>query len=383
MQKLRLGVLSLTLGIYGMFGLVFAPVHAFNVNEPTQFVEGKETIQKALIINVVASEEKVVPNTETSATYSTLKVRFLEGEMKGKEREVSDSTFDVKKGDTVYIRYVLSSDGTEYFSIFDIYRFPTLIVLFLIFIGAVLLIGGKQGFLSLIALFISFGFIFNILFPTILDGGNVVIIATAGALLSLLVSMALTHGVSRLTASAYLGCVGAVVVTLVAATYAVGATALTGFASEESVFLNMSTKGSLDFVALLIGGILIGVIGVIDDITITQASVVAELKNAGQHLSRRELYFRAMKVGKDHMGAVINTLILAYTGASLPLVLLLYVSDAPTIQLINSEVITTEIVRTIVGSLGLLSAVPLTTLIAVFLMKEGSKSKGHTHHHSH
>lgn len=375
MQKLLIAFFSLvfTLGLST----------ALAVNEPSQFVEGKESVEKALVLSVVSSTEKVVPNTETSAVYSTIKVRFLEGKLKGKDREITDSTFNIKTGDTVYVRYVLSADGTEYFSIFDIYRFPTILTLFGIFILTVLLIGGKQGFLSLIALFVSFGFIFKILFPSILTGANIVMVATIGAMLSLFVAMFLTHGISRLTVSAYLGCVGSVLVTLLAATLAVKATALTGFASEESVFLNLATKGGLDFVALLVGGIIIGVIGVIDDITITQASVVRELKSAGDHLSRRELYFRAMKVGKDHMGAVVNTLILAYTGASLPLVLLLYVSDSPTIQLINSEVITTEIVRTIVGSLGLLAAVPLTTLIAVFLMKKDDTSSlpAHTHHH--
>ncbi len=375
MQKLRIAIFSLV--------FVFGLATVLAVNEPTQFVEGKETVEKALVLSVVSSTEKVVPNTETSAVYSTIKVRFLEGGHKGKEGEITDSTFDIKAGDTVYVRYVLSSDGTEYFSIFDVYRFPTILLLFGVFIATVLVIGGRQGFLSILALFVSFGFIFKILFPSILTGANIVAVATIGALLSLFVVMFLTHGISRLTVSAYLGCVGSVLVTLLAAMFAVKATALTGFATEESVFLNLATKGGLDFVALLIGGIIIGVIGVIDDITITQASVVQELKSAGDHLSRRELYFRAMKVGKDHMGAVVNTLILAYTGASLPLVLLLYVSDTPTIQLINSEVITTEIVRTIVGSLGLLAAVPLTTLIAVFLMKkdDASSSGTHTHHH--
>ncbi len=376
MQKLRIALLSLLLTAS------FAS-STFAVNEPTQFVEGKEAVEKALVLSVVSSSEELVPNTETTATYSAIKVRFLDGELAGKEVEISDSTFAIKKGDTVYIRYVVASDGTEYFSVFDIYRFPSLLILFGIFIITVLVIGGKQGFLSLLALFVSFGFIFKILFPSILTGANIVVVATIGALLSLLVVMFLTHGISRLTVSAYLGCVGSVFVTLVAATFAVKATALTGFATEESVFLNLATKGGLDFVALLIGGIIIGVIGVIDDITITQASVVRELKSAGEHLSRGGLYFRAMKVGKDHMGAVVNTLILAYTGASLPLVLLLYVSETPTIQLINSEVITTEIVRTVVGSLGLLAAVPLTTLIAVFLMKKDDSvtHASHTHHH--
>jgi uncharacterized membrane protein len=136
-------------------------------------------------------------------------------------------------------------------------------------------------------------------------------------------------------------------------------------------------------VALLIGGIIIGVIGVIDDIAITQASVVHELHAANPAYSRRTLYIKALKVGKDHMGAVINTLILAYTGASLPLVLLLYTSTAPVIELINREAIATEIIRAIVGSIGLLAAVPLTTLIAVWLMYGHTEKHTHAHTHGH
>ena len=120
MQKLLIAFFSLvfTLGLST----------ALAVNEPSQFVEGKESVEKALVLSVVSSTEKVVPNTETSAVYSTIKVRFLEGELKGKDREITDSTFNIKTGDTVYVRYVLSADGTEYFSIFDIYRFPTILL---------------------------------------------------------------------------------------------------------------------------------------------------------------------------------------------------------------------------------------------------------------
>ena len=104
------------------------------------------------------------------------------------------------------------------------------------------------------------------------------------------------------------------------------------------MYLNIATGGHLNFVALLIGGIIIGVVGVIDDVAITQASVVSELKHANQNLSKKQLYTKALKVGKDHIGAVINTLILAYTGASLPLVLLLYTSTTPVLELTRVEV---------------------------------------------
>lgn len=353
------------------------PVYA----ERPEIIQDKELTLLARVIDIERTETREVPNTGTEASYQTVVVRFLSGEFQDKEATITDTVFPMNVGDKVYVRYLQTADGTEYYSIQEPYRLDALLYIFLFFVAMVLIFGGKYGFLSLFALFISFGGIFKLLFPAMLSGGNVVLIATLGALASLFVVMFLTHGFTRLTTSAFLGCTLSVIATLVFAKYAVYLTKLTGFASEESVYLNIATSGNLDFIALLVGGIIIGVIGVIDDISVTQASVVRELALANPSLSVASLYSKALRVGRDHMGAVINTLILAYTGASLPLVLLLYVSDAPLLELINREVIATEIVRSIVGSAGLILAVPLTTLIAVALMKKNQGSSSHVHTH--
>lgn len=378
MQKLRVAF---------SFLAVFVAVAAFSLESLSaqgnpHVLSDIEKIYLAKIISVKSTGLQNVPNTDTTAIYQTVTALVIKGEETGKELIITDSTFPMSTGDKVYVKYLKTHDGSEYYSIQEPYRLPQLFLLAAIFIIAVLIFGGKQGFLALLALFVSFGGIFNFLFPQILHGGNIVAIATTGALLSLFVVMYFTHGFTRLTTSAFLGCTLSVLVTLILAKYAVGITSLTGFSDEESVFLNIATKGNLDFVALLIGGIIIGVIGVIDDVSITQASVVNELLVANKNLKRKELYAKALNVGKDHMGAVINTLILAYTGASLPLVLLLYTTDTSVLELINREVIATEIVRSVVGSVGLLLAVPLTTLIAVFLM-QGKEGKGGRHTHPH
>lgn len=352
-----------------------------SVVHTSALVEEQDVTMLAKVVAIESSEVQEVPNTDTTAVYQTVRVMFLSGDQVDTEQTIENSVFSLQENDKVYVRYLRMSDGSEYYSVQEPYRLDGMLYLFLFFIVCVLLFAGKQGLLSLISLFISFGVIFKLLFPSLLHGGNVVIIATVGALLSLFVVMYVTHGFTRLTTSAFLGCTISVLATVLCALYAVGITKLTGFASEESVYLHMATKGSIDFVALLIGGIIIGVIGVIDDVSITQASVVQELASANQTLSRRELYIKALKVGKAHMGSVINTLILAYAGASLPVVLLLYLSDAPFLELINREMIATEIVRSIVGSVGLILAVPMTTLIAVLLHKGGSGVPQHTHHH--
>jgi uncharacterized membrane protein len=157
---------------------------------------------------------------------------------------------------------------------------------------------------------------------------------------------------------------------------------LSGFSSDESIYLNFNTQGAIDFQGLLLGAIIIGVIGIIDDIAITQASVVAQLRSLKEKMNSREVFLRAMKVGRDHMGAVVNSLVLAYTGAALPLLLLVYSSDIPAVELLNQETIATEIVRTLVGSIGLVLAVPITTIISVILIKKGDDIYGH-HGHKH
>lgn len=379
MQKLYVSIFSLIFYI-----LCTLTVHGATTEEAV-ILQDKDVTYLAKIVEVISNETKNVPNLDTTSTYQTVAVEFLSGERKGEKKIITDSNFLMSVDDKAYVRYTRTSDGTEYYSIQEPYRLHLLFWLFGLFIVTALLFGGKQGFLGLIALFVSFGFVFNLMFPAILQGGNIVFISTLGALTSLFVVMFVTHGFSRLTASAFLGCSLSVFTTVFLAKYAVGYMHLSGFSSEESVYLNLATKGSLDFVALLIGGIIIGVIGVIDDIAITQASVVNELYSSNPSMQPKVLYAKALKVGKDHMGAVINTLILAYAGASLPLVLLFYVSETPALELINREVIATEIVRGIVGSIGLLLAVPLTTFIAVLLIhgRKASEKPSHTHTHHH
>lgn len=175
-----------------------------------------------------------------------------------------------------------------------------------------------------------------------------------------------------------------VVATGILAYIGVEAANLTGFASDEAVYLNFNTPG-LNFSGLLLGGIIIGALGVLDDIAVTQAAVVSELYGSSPNISRKEAYKRALRVGKEHVGALVNTLALAYTGAALPLLLLFSTSDSTVSSIINQEVFATEIIRTITGSIGLILTVPFTTLLAVFFLeKYRGKPSGHSHsHHSH
>jgi len=156
----------------------------------------------------------------------------------------------------------------------------------------------------------------------------------------------------------------ALIITGILANIFVEAAKLTGFASEEAGFLQVAKGGAINMKGLLLAGIIIGLLGILDDVTVSQAAIVFQLKEANNRLKFNQLYQRAMRVGQDHIASMINTLILVYAGASLPLLLLFIDSPRPFLEVVNYEIIADEVVRTLVGSIGLILAVPLTTLIA-------------------
>ena len=176
-----------------------------------------------------------------------------------------------------------------------------------------------------------------------------------------------------------------VLIISILAIIAVKTTHLSGFSSDETTYLYFNTGGALDFSGLLLGAIIIEVLGVLDDIAVTQAAIVSELYGSNPKIKPIEVYRRAMRVGREHVGALVNTLVLAYTGTALPLLLLLKNRDYGFSTAINLEIISTEIIRTLVGSIGLIITVPIVTLLAVYFLK-GYKSKhelSHSHAHSH
>ena len=242
-----------------------------------------------------------------------------------------------------------------------------------------------QGVRALLSLALSIAAILFLLVPALLNGYDPVLASLVISSLILAVVLFGTHGFNPLSLTAFLGTFTAVLVTSVIALVFVGALRLNGFASDASVYLNFATNGSLDFSGLLLGSIIIGILGILDDVAITQASVVQELKLANHNFSIIDLYYRGLKVGRDHVGSLINTLALAYVGASLPLVLLFSTSEAPILFTLNQEVVASEIARIIVGSIGLILAVPFTTLIAAWWFgRYGVDDKvaaSHSHHH--
>jgi uncharacterized membrane protein len=347
-----------------------------------ELIQDTVEIVKARVVEVVSQENREVPGTDMQTTYQTIEVEILEGDKKGEVVLVENDFLVLKKGDRFFLRHSVDGlDGREMYSVRDKDRRGVMLAFIALFVAVVIVFSGKQGLRSIFSLAGSFFVILYVLVPGLLKGYPPALTSIVIAAAILFLAIYFTHGFNRESTVAFIGTVLAVILTGILAYLGVTLAGLSGFASDEAVYLNFNTRGTLDFAGLLLGGMMIGVLGVLDDIAITQAAVVSELYNSASHLSKKEIYAKAIRVGKEHVGALVNTLALAYTGASLPLLLLFSTSDSSMSSIINQEVFATEIIRTVVGSIGLILTVPITTLLAIYMLK-GYKGKYH-HDHSH
>jgi uncharacterized membrane protein len=264
-------------------------------------------------------------------------------------------------------------DGTitGYFT--DYVRSQSLLWLFGTFVVFSVAISGWKGIRSLIAMCISLIVIIYYVIPQILAGKDPVLISISGAFILMTATLYITYGWTLKTHAAVTGTLISLIVTGLLANFFVTLTRLTGFGSEDALFLIQQSQSTINMRGLVLGGMLIGALGVLDDLVITQASAVFELYFADPKQGVKKLFRSAMRIGQDHVAATVNTLVLAYAGAALPTLLLFTISGEQFAYLINFEFVTEEIVRTLVGSLGLIAAVPITTLLAGLLVTRHSR----------
>jgi len=334
-----------------------------------ELISDKSVIIKAVVTDVIKEEQKEIIGTNTKALEQTLKVKIIEGEETGKVVLVVNDYGRFDTGDYLYLNHnVRAEDGYETYMVHDAYRINTMVILLVLFLFLVVVIGGVQGVRGLLSLFGSLVLIIFVLLPLVLKGYSPVLVSVIVSSCIIVIGSYVTHGLNKTTSSAVIGMIITVVLTGALAYISVNTAMLTGFSSDEAVYLNFSSKGSIDIVGILLGGIMIGLLGVLYDVSIGQAIAVEELRNIAPHVSRYYVYKRAIRIGREHIGALVNTLAIAYVGVSLPLMLMFYDSSGSVIEIINREIFATEIIRTIVGSIGLILAVPITTLIAVYML---------------
>jgi uncharacterized membrane protein len=316
---------------------------------------------------------KVIERTMVDSPRGAIEHEQLAVEVGGKSATVTRDrspddvgALSVEPGDRVLLARVQGPGGDAYL-IVDRVRATPLLVLGLAFVAMVVITARVIGASSLLGLAASLLVIMRFVIPGILSGHDPRIIASTGAMVIMVTTLYLAHGISLKTTVALVGTAIALVATVALAAFAIAITRLTGIASEDTAILQVLASQHVDATGVLLGGIVIGALGVLNDITVAQASAVFELRHANASFSVFELYRRAMRVGRDHISATVNTLVLAYAGASLPLMMLLVVQGESLGVELNREFIATEVVRSLVGSMGLIAAVPLTTICAAIV----------------
>ena len=347
--------------------LLATPVAAqdITVTEPAF----QDIVFKAEVLEIRSAGERAIPATRTVTEYQEVEVRIIEGSRAG-EVVIAENTTSIsfEPGDVLYV-HKIGTPGAELWSAGEPDRTPVLLALAILFVLVTVLVAGKAGAQAVLSLIVSFAVLLFGLVPALLAGAPPVLTCVAFALLMLVLSMVITHGWNKQMLVALSGGAVALALAAIVAEGAVVLAKLSGFVGDEVVYLNFASRGTLDLTGLLLGGILVGIVGVLNDISVSQVHTVSEIHEANPTLTRKEVLLRAMRVGKEHYGAVVNTLPLAYAGSALPLLMLFSVSTAPFLYIMNREVFAAEIIRILAGGIALaLSGAIATVLAVVFLV---------------
>jgi uncharacterized membrane protein len=329
---------------------------------------------RARIVSVRTGEAQPLDPTDPNAGFQPdSMVEVLEGPRRGERigaylagpsGQLDLPGYEV--GDEVVVTFTQQPDGPDFVQVTDRWRLPFLAFLTVAFAAAVTLIGGGRGLRALLALALTIALVLKVVIPLILQGVPPLPLAVLVATAVTIVAIGLTEGLSTTSLAAMVGTAASLALTAVLSAAATDLARFTNAAGSDLVYLQTASGTQLDLHGLLLAAFIFGSLGVIDDVTVTQAAAVEELAKRGG-LAGARLFVSAMNIGRSHVAATVNTLFLAYVGASLPLLVLVILSQQPPGLVLNGEVVAVEIVRTMVGSLGIVAAVPFTTAIAVWL----------------
>jgi uncharacterized membrane protein len=329
-----------------------------------------DTSFRAKVIKILESSTVMIDGR--AQEYQRLELKILNGDEKGKEITIDHGkdfvigVFQkVRVGETVILAKPANTQGqNEVYYITDRYRAPNLIFITAIFFILAIYFGRKRGLTSVVGLIFSVIVIFNFIIPRILKGGDPLWACVIGAIIIILLSLYLSHGFNKRTSIALVSSLLCLVLAVVVDLLFVYIAKLAGNGTEEAFYLQFSTF-NLNLQGLLLGSIIIGVIGVLDDVTTGQAAAIEEISMANNSLNFQQLYKSGLSIGREHIASLVNTLFLAYVGASFPLLLLYSTQKTQSLWVtLNSNFIAEEVVRTLVGSTVLVIAVPLTTFLA-------------------
>lgn len=355
--------------------LVLAPNLVRFINQPLreQMTIGYSTDTVRANVDTVI-EEGVLTLGEVDQAYQILYVTVTDGDYAGQSftidygtRQIRNDMIPLQVGDDIMITISSRPDGTLSAFFADYYRGRSLLVLVITFVAFGIIVSGWKGVRSLIGIALSLVVIIVIILPGIQQGKDPLATSIFGSFFFVSYSLYIVYGWNMKTHAAVVGSLLALIITGILAFIFVDQSRLTGYGNENMFYISQLTQNTLNVRHLLLAGILIGTLGVLDDLVISQSSAVFELYRNNPAQNFQSLYRSAMNIGKDHIAATVNTLVLAYAGAALPMLLLFSYRSVDFLMAINLEFIAEEIVRTLVGSLGLFAAVPITTSLAALI----------------
>lgn len=368
-------VLLIAFAMFAIWGIpyFFRPLSLVRIES----APGSETI-RARVTQII--EEGQITLGENEQLYQVLLVELLEGEYKGipmevdhGKRQLRNDTNRLVPGDEIFVLIGKDLNGVLTAHYTDYVRTKPLLILLGVFVFASLLLGRWKGVGSLVALAFTMLVITGYIIPHILSGEDPVRVSLIGSTILLGTTLYLTYGWNMKTHASVLSMVLALLLTGLFSVFFVSLARLTGSGQENALFLIQFSQVNINLRGLLLGGMIIGALGVLDDLVSSQSAAVFEIYDANPALGFRRIFERSMRIGRDHVAATVNTLVLAYTGASLPLLLLFTLGSGNYGFLLNVGFVAEEVVRTLVGSLGLIAAVPITSLIATTLAMYGDR----------
>ncbi len=349
----------------------FVGVFGQDLSRP-QFSPPKEEYMRAKVVEIVSQGEKEVAGYKNFQQVVGLTIQ--DGYEKGKDILIEyggvvniTPNQRLSKGEEVIIAKTKDANGKEGYFIVDRYRLTNISYILILFFLLVFVVAGKKGIGSVFGMLFGLFVILKFIVPLIIQGYDPVLVSIAGSLIILVVAIYLAHGISRQTTAAVVSTFISLTITGLLAFFFVKLVHLTGLGNEDSYNLQFG-NAPINLEGLLLGGIIIGTLGILDDITTSQSAVVYELRRANKKLSLIELFKRGFRVGREHVASLVNTLVLVYAGVSLALFILFVLnpSNQPAWVLLNYEMVSEEVIRTIAGSMGLTLAVPISTFIASY-----------------
>jgi uncharacterized membrane protein len=318
---------------------------------------------------------KACPDPKDKCDLAT--VKLSNGPDKGKAVPVEvpaagQTPFAIKAGQSVMLGIQDGAPLEQRYQYVDHDRTKPLLILAAIFAIAVVALSRWRGFAALIALAVTAVMLTQFILPAILKGSNPLVVAVVGGAVIMTIAVFLTHGINAESSIALAGTIAALGLTVLLGWFFTKFSQLSGLAAEGASTAKQFAP-DLDLTGLLVAGMVVGALGVLDDVTVTQAAAVWELSAANPAASRRELMSAGLRIGRTHVASVVNTLVLAYAGAAMPVLIVFAIQDLPALSVISTEQVAMEIVRGLIGSLGIIAAVPLTTALAAMAVADRSR----------